>query len=126
MKTIYKVVFPYKNGIERDFDMDIRKLRYFIVIAEEKQLTRAAQRLHMAQPPLSRQLSLLEQELSVNLFERNGRNMLLTEEGKILYMKAKNIILQLEETITEIKDTSEGLRGQAIYWSISFLHSFSF
>lgn len=71
MKTIYKVVFPYKNGIERDFDMDIRKLRYFIVIAEEKQLTRAAQRLHMAQPPLSRQLSLLEQELSVNLFERN-------------------------------------------------------
>ncbi|MRR80318.1 LysR family transcriptional regulator, partial [Bacillus anthracis] len=53
--------------------MDIRKLRYFIVIAEEKQLTRAAQRLHMAQPPLSRQLSLLEQELSVNLFERNGR-----------------------------------------------------
>ncbi|HDR3335956.1 TPA: LysR family transcriptional regulator, partial [Bacillus anthracis] len=92
--------------------MDIRKLRYFIVIAEEKQLTRAAQRLHMAQPPLSRQLSLLEQELSVNLFERNGRNMLLTEEGKILYMKAKNIILQLEETITEIKDTSEGLRGK--------------
>ena len=70
MKTIYKVVFPYKNGIERDFDMDIRKLRYFIVIAEEKQLTRAAHRLHMAQPPLSRQLSLLEQELSVNLFEK--------------------------------------------------------
>ncbi len=89
MKTIYKVVFPYKNGIERDFDMDIRKLRYFIVIAEEKQLTRAAQRLHMAQPPLSRQLSLLEQELSVNLFERNGRNMYLTEEGNILYTKAK-------------------------------------
>lgn len=93
MKTIYKVVFPYKNGIERDFDMDIRKLRYFIVIAEEKQLTRAAQRLHMAQPPLSRQLSLLEQELSVNLFERNGRNMHLTEEGKILYTKAKTLFI---------------------------------
>ncbi len=120
MKTIYKVVFPYKNGIERDFDMDIRKLRYFIVIAEEKQLTRAAQRLHMAQPPLSRQLSLLEQELSVNLFERNGRNMYLTEEGKILYTKAKNIIYQLEETITEIKDTGEGLRGKL---SIGAFHS---
>ena len=93
MKTIYKVVFPYKNGIERDFDMDIRKLRYFIVIAEEKQLTRAAQRLHMAQPPLSRQLSLLEQELSVNLFERNSRNMHLTEEGKILYTKAKTLFI---------------------------------
>ena len=74
--------------------MDIRKLRYFIVIAEEKQLTRAAQRLHMAQPPLSRQLSLLEQkELSVNLFERNGRNMHLTEEGKILYTKAKTLFI---------------------------------
>lgn len=100
--------------------MDIRKLRYFTVIAEEKQLTRAAQRLHMAQPPLSRQLSLLEQELSVNLFERNGRNMHLTEEGKILYTKAKNIIQQLEETITEIKDTGEGLRGNL---SIGAFHS---
>ncbi|MGR5969170.1 LysR family transcriptional regulator [Bacillus paranthracis] len=92
MKTIYKVVFPYKNGIERDFDMDIRKLRYFIVIAEEKQLTRAAQRLHMAQPPLSRQLSLLEQELSVNLFERNGRNMHLTEEGKNFIYESKKTL----------------------------------
>ncbi|PFS66674.1 LysR family transcriptional regulator [Bacillus cereus] len=100
--------------------MDIRKLRYFTVIAEEKQLTRAAQRLHMAQPPLSRQLSLLEQELSVSLFERNGRNMHLTEEGKILYTKAKNIIQQLEETITEIKDTGEGLRGNL---SIGAFHS---
>ncbi|PDZ04628.1 LysR family transcriptional regulator [Bacillus cereus] len=100
--------------------MDTRKLRYFTVIAEEKQLTRAAQRLHMAQPPLSRQLSLLEQELSVSLFERNGRNMHLTEEGKILYTKAKNIIQQLEETITEIKDTGEGLRGNL---SIGAFHS---
>ena len=100
--------------------MDIRQLRYFIVIAEERQLTRAAHRLHMAQPPLSRQLSLLEQELSVNLFERNGRNMHLTEEGKILYTKAKNIIHQLEETITEIKDSGEGLRGNL---SIRAFHS---
>lgn len=75
IKTFYKIVFVYKKGIEREFEMDIRQLRYFIVIAEERQLTRAAHRLHMAQPPLSRQLSLLEQELSVKLFERNGRNM---------------------------------------------------
>ncbi|EEL50043.1 Transcriptional regulator, LysR [Bacillus cereus Rock3-44] len=120
IKTIYKVVFVYKKGIERGLKMDIRQLRYFIAIAEERQLTRAAHRLHMAQPPLSRQLSLLEQELSVNLFERNGRNMHLTEEGKILYIKAKSIIGQLEETITEIKDTGEGLRGNL---SIGAFHS---
>lgn len=120
IKTIYKVVFVYKKGIERGLEMDIRQLRYFIVIAEERQLTRAAHRLHMAQPPLSRQLSLLEQELSVSLFERNGRNMHLTEEGKILYRKAKSIIQQLEETITEIKDTGEGLRGNL---SIGAFHS---
>ncbi|CAM4227371.1 LysR family transcriptional regulator [Bacillus manliponensis] len=105
--------------------MDIRQLRYFIAIAEEKQLTRAAHRLHMAQPPLSRQLSLLEQELSVSLFERNGRSLQLTEEGKILYSKAKSIIQQLEETIVEIKDTGEGLRGNlqigAIHSCIPFL-----
>lgn len=120
IKTFYKVVFVYKKGIEREFEMDIRQLRYFIVIAEERQLTRAAHRLHMAQPPLSRQLSLLEQELSIKLFERNGRNMHLTEEGEILYTKAKNIIHQLEETITEIKDTGEGLRGNL---SIGAFHS---
>ncbi|MFZ7946979.1 MULTISPECIES: LysR family transcriptional regulator [Bacillaceae] len=91
--------------------MDIRQLRYFVVIAEESQLTRAAQRLHMAQPPLSRQLKLLEQELGVTLFERNGRNMNLTEAGKSLYRRAESILNQLEETITEVKDTGEGLRG---------------
>lgn len=120
IKTIYKVTFVYKKSIEEGCKMDIRQLRYFIAISEEKQLTRAARRLHMAQPPLSRQLALLEQELSVTLFERNGRNMYLTEEGKILYEKAKSIIRQLEETVTEIKDTGEGLRGNL---SIGAIHS---
>ncbi|AZU62680.1 LysR family transcriptional regulator [Neobacillus mesonae] len=91
--------------------MDIRQLRYFVVIAEEKQLTRAAERLHMAQPPLSRQLKLLEEELGATLFERNGRSMNLTEAGKLLYIRAESILNQLNETITEIKDTGEGLKG---------------
>lgn len=100
--------------------MDIRQLRYFIAIAEEKQLTRAAHRLHMAQPPLSRQLALIEQELSVPLFERNGRDMYLTEEGKLLYKRAKSIVNQLEETVVEIKDMEEGIRGVL---SIGIVHS---
>lgn len=91
--------------------MDIRQLRYFVVIAEERQLTRAAHRLHMAQPPLSRQLTLLEQELGVPLFERNGRNMDLTEAGKLLFKRAECILNQLHETVAEVKETGEGLRG---------------
>lgn len=62
--------------------MDIKQCRYFIAIAEEKQITAAARRLHMAQPPLSQQLKLMEEELGVILFERKGRMMELTQAGR--------------------------------------------
>lgn len=92
--------------------MDIKQLRYFYTIAEQGQITRAAKKLHMAQPPLSQQLKLLEEELGVILFERNGRNMVLTQAGLVLYKKAEKILLELEEIKTEVKETSEGLRGK--------------
>ncbi|MFP7225417.1 LysR family transcriptional regulator [Priestia filamentosa] len=76
--------------------MDLRQLRYFTAIAEEKQITRAAKKLHMAQPPLSHQLKLLEQELGVLLLERNGKEMELTEAGKTLYKRGKDLIEKLE------------------------------
>ncbi|MEH6947726.1 LysR family transcriptional regulator [Bacillus sp. JJ634] len=91
--------------------MDIKQLRYFVTITEEGQITRAAKRLHMAQPPLSRQLILLEQELGVTLLERNGHNLELTEAGKLLYNRAQSILNQLDQTITDIKGTGEGLHG---------------
>ncbi|WP_257347401.1 LysR family transcriptional regulator [Pseudalkalibacillus decolorationis] len=91
--------------------MDVRQLRYFLTIAEEGQITRAAKKLNMAQPPLSQQLKLLEQELDVKLVERNGRKMELTEAGKILYKRAENILNQLNETKTEVKEMGEGIRG---------------
>ncbi|MFJ8265819.1 LysR family transcriptional regulator [Peribacillus asahii] len=93
--------------------MDIRQLRYFLVIAEEGQISRAAKKLHMAQPPLSQQLRLMEEELGVTLLERkrNGKSMNLTEPGKILYKKAQSLVNLFEESILEVKETSEGTRG---------------
>jgi len=91
--------------------MDIKQLRYFSAIAEEGQITRAAKRLHMAQPPLSQQLKSIEQELEVCLVERNGKELELTQGGRILYEKAKNILNQMDELVTEVKEVDEGLKG---------------
>lgn len=92
--------------------MDIRQMRYFLTIAKEKQITRAAKKLNMAQPPLSQQLKQMEDELGTQLFERNGRTIELTCAGKIFYERAKGIIGQVEDTIREIKEAREGLRGE--------------
>ncbi|SDI43263.1 LysR family transcriptional regulator [Alteribacillus bidgolensis] len=91
--------------------MDIKQLRYFCTVADEGQITKAAKKLHMAQPPLSQQLKKMEEELNIELFERNGRTIELTEAGRVLYKKAKNIMHELEETILEVQETNEGIRG---------------
>ncbi len=91
--------------------MDVKQLRYFVAIAEERQITRAAKRLHMAQPPLGKQLKLLEEELGTTLLERNRRGLELTVSGKLLYKRAINLLSQFDETIKEIKENEEGLRG---------------
>ena len=69
--------------------MDTRTLRYFLVTAQERNFTKAANKLCMAQPPLSRQIKLLEEELGVTLFIRNSRQLQLTEEGYFLKQQAE-------------------------------------
>lgn len=91
--------------------MDLRRLKYFITIAEEGQITKAAKKLHMAQPPLSHQLKLMEEGLNCKLFDRNGKTLELTESGKVLYKKGKILLSNFEDTIAEIKEVGEGLRG---------------
>ncbi|RDU38071.1 LysR family transcriptional regulator [Neobacillus piezotolerans] len=91
--------------------MDIKQLRYFIAIAEEKNLTAAAARLHMTQPPLSMQLKQLENELGVKLFERSGKSMELTDKGTVLYTRALNVVNSIEEIKNEIQETEEGKKG---------------
>ncbi|MGI6630069.1 MAG: LysR family transcriptional regulator [Bacillota bacterium] len=92
--------------------MDIKQLKYFVAVAEEEHMTRAAKRLFMAQPPLSRQISLLEQELGVILFDRNGKRLKLTETGKRLYHKAQNILHQLDEMVLETKESKKNISGE--------------
>ncbi|WP_018924334.1 LysR family transcriptional regulator [Salsuginibacillus kocurii] len=92
--------------------MDSKKLRYFVAIAEEGQITKAAQRLHMAQPPLSQQLKLLEEELGVKLVNRYRRSLELTEAGRVLYKKSKRMLEDLEDISIEIKEVHEGIKGE--------------
>lgn len=91
--------------------MDIRQLRYFRTIVEEGQISRAAQKLHMAQPPLSLQLKLLEQELGVQLIERNTRNLRLTHAGLALYQRAEQILEMVESAAREIKEMEQSVHG---------------
>ncbi|MGE6613141.1 LysR family transcriptional regulator [Peribacillus sp. NPDC076916] len=92
--------------------MDIRQLRYFVTVANEGQITRAAKKLNMAQPPLSHQLKIIEEQLGTALFIRNSRSVELTEAGLLLYQRAVSILHQIDDTLIEVKETGDGIRGQ--------------
>ncbi|MGM9931771.1 LysR family transcriptional regulator [Pradoshia sp.] len=104
--------------------MDIRQLRYFAAIAEEGQITRAAKKLHMAQPPLSYQLKTLEEELGQTLFERNGKAMELTEAGRLLYERTNELFRWVEETTQDVQQVGKGLKGNLAIGSVK--SSFSY
>ncbi|MEI3606330.1 LysR family transcriptional regulator [Pseudogracilibacillus sp. SE30717A] len=91
--------------------MNIKQLKYFYEIAKEGQITRAAKKLHIAQPPLSQSLKALETRLGVILFERNGREMVLTDAGEVLYRRVEIIFNNLDETYKEVQETGQGIRG---------------
>ncbi|WEG11053.1 LysR family transcriptional regulator [Pullulanibacillus sp. KACC 23026] len=91
--------------------MDIRQLRYFCTIYEEKQITKAAKILHMAQPPLSHQLRQLEEELGVPLIIRDLKKWEVTEAGHRLYERAKKVLTFLEDTKKEITEIHNGMSG---------------
>ena len=90
--------------------MDLRSLRYFTVVAEELNITRAAERLNMSQPPLSSQIKGLEEELGVQLFIRGKRHLTMTEAGSLLYRRARQLLELSEQTQQEIR-SMDGLSG---------------
>jgi len=91
--------------------MDLRTLRYFVTVAEELNITKAADKLSMSQPPLSFQMKALEKELETELFIRGKRHLQLTESGRLLYRHAKEILNLAEKTSSEIRSMSNGISG---------------
>ncbi|MGE7913408.1 LysR family transcriptional regulator [Lysinibacillus xylanilyticus] len=92
--------------------MDIRQLRYFIAIVEEKSISAAAKRLHLSQPPLSQQLKAMEEELGSILIERSKKHLEVTEAGKALYKYALQMIQLMDEAKMEVKEVGSGVKGR--------------
>lgn len=92
--------------------MDLKKILYFVTIVEEGQITRAAHKLHMAQPPLSLQLKAIEEELGVTLIERNNKSIELTQAGLTFYSRAKEILDSVDGMMSEVKEQGMGIRGK--------------
>lgn len=92
--------------------MDFRVLNYFLVVAREENITRAATQLHVTQPTLSRQLMQLEEELGVKLFERSSHNIILTQEGILLKRRAQELVSLAERTKRELTDEDEIISGE--------------
>lgn len=87
--------------------MEIRVLRYFLTVVREEGINRAAEVLHITQPTLSRQLSGLEEEMGVKLFDRGARKTTLTREGMLLKRRAEEILSLVHKTEKELNRLSE-------------------
>lgn len=92
--------------------MDIRQMRYFVAVAEELNFTRAAERLHMAQPPLSTQIRALEEELGAELFVRDKRRVFLTAAGHELLSRARSILEATAQAKSATRNAANGLTGR--------------
>ncbi|MEB3219057.1 MAG: LysR family transcriptional regulator [Nostocales cyanobacterium 94392] len=99
--------------------MELRHLRYFVTLAEELHFGRAAERLHIAQPPLSQQIRQLETELGFDLFHRTKRKVELSEAGEVFLIHVQQIFRQLEQAILLGRQTSRGEIGQLVVGFVS-------
>jgi DNA-binding transcriptional LysR family regulator len=92
--------------------MELRHLRYFVAVAEELSFTRAAERLHIGQPPLSQQIQALEAEIGAQLLERSKRWVRLTEAGKLFLEDARQILAQSERAVVTARRAQRGEAGE--------------
>jgi DNA-binding transcriptional LysR family regulator len=91
--------------------VDLRQLRYFIAVAEERNFSRAARRLHISQPPLSTQIMMLEEELGTRLFERSNRGVSLTAAGSVFYEEMRAVLVRFEHGKTRTRQAGQGNVG---------------
>ena len=92
--------------------MTIRQLEYFCAVAEGRSISAAARALHVAQPPISRQIAQLEAELGVQLFARESRGMKLTEAGQTLYRQSRSLFLNLRRVEENVRSIGAGEGGR--------------
>ena len=101
----------FREPYLREMSMELRQLRYFVTVVEEKTVTAAAEKLNMTQPPLTAQLKLLEKELNCSLFQRKERRLQVTEAGKHFYQKAAVILGMCDAAAKEMRDFDSGVAG---------------
>jgi len=92
--------------------MELRHLRYFVAVAEEQNVSRAARRLHVSQPPLSRQIRDLENELGLTLFEHGAKSIRLTETGRIFLSEARATLLRIDDAVSFTKAVAHRKRNR--------------
>lgn len=92
--------------------MELRLLKYFLAVAREQNMTKAAEILHITQPTLSRQIAQLEEELGIVIFERNTRKLLLTSKGMFLRRRAEEIVALVTKTEKELLEKDDILEGR--------------
>ena len=94
--------------------MELRHLRYFVAVAEESSLGRAAHRLHVSQPALSKQISELENELGLKLFTRHSRGVQLTEAGRVFLLGGRRALGAAKLAAEQAQETAKGQRGRLV------------
>jgi DNA-binding transcriptional LysR family regulator len=99
--------------------MELRHLRYFVTVAEELHFGRAAERLHMSQPPLSMQIRALEEEIGVRLLNRTQRHVSLTQAGNVFLQEARQILARLEQAVLTTRRAERGEIGELAVGFIS-------
>src|SRR6201996_9023070 len=102
------------SRIPRPASMDFRQLRTFSCVAELGSLSKASDRLRIAQPALSRQIKLLEHELRIELFTRNGRGMLLTAAGQLLLDRTTGLVRQIEQVRDDLQSVGGSPSGRVV------------
>src|SRR5882724_8366063 len=95
-----------------DMPMELRQIRYFIAVAEEGHITRAAERLGMQQPPLSKQIKAIERQLDAQLFHRKPRGVVLTDAGHTFLSCARKIIADLDQGFETARRIARGEQGR--------------